>query len=105
MARALTAARVRVAPEHEAEYLQLLADLAARERAAGRNLWLFRSLKDPRQFLEFSESAEAARHRSVAARSADELRLERRLRQVADYAPDAEVAWSEVALCPVDSSS
>lgn len=96
---------MRVAPDHEVEYLRLLGELAGRERAAGRNLWLFRSAADPRQFLEFSECADAARHRSGTQRSMDEAALERRLRQLADYAPDADAVWSEVALCPVDSSS
>lgn len=105
MPRALTAARVRVAPEHEAEYLQVLGELAGRERALGRNLWLFRSADDPRHFLEFSECADVAGHRSVAERSAGDAVLERRLRQLAEYAPDADVVWSEVPLCPVESSS
>ncbi len=105
MARALSAARVRVAPEHEQEFFRVLCELAGYERAAGRRLWLFRNTDDPRWFIEFSESPDVSQHRSVVKRSAVELKLEERLRQLANYSPDANVMWREVPICPADSSS
>lgn len=104
-ARALTAARVRVPEAHEAEYLATLAELARLGAAAGRHLWVFRSADDPRLFLEFSESRTRDQHRHVAAASPAAAALERRLRELGDYAPDAGAFWTEVTLCPAASSS
>ena len=69
MPRALSIARVRVATEHEGEYLGVVAELAALAEARGQHVWVFRHGADPHTFVEFSESRGAADHRSVRSLS------------------------------------
>ncbi|HET7040531.1 MAG TPA: hypothetical protein VFI13_00870 [Gemmatimonadales bacterium] len=98
MPRSLSAARVRVAADREAEWLAVAARLAGLLEARGQHLWVFRSEQDPRLWLEFSESGDRAGHRSVAERTVEELSLEARLRTLATYDPDASALWTEVPL-------
>ncbi len=96
MARVLTVSRVTVRPGCEDAYLQTVHALAALCRSRGQRLWVFRSTSDPAGFLEFSESPTHASHRSRASRTDYELKLERKLRELATYAPDAWDLWEEV---------
>ena len=98
MPRALTVSRVTVPSQREADYVATLARLAARMRARGEQLWLFRDPEEPGAFLEFSESPSAERHRSRSARDAEESALEGRLEAIAAYAPGSRVLWAEVSL-------
>jgi hypothetical protein len=98
MPRTLSAARVRVAAEHESEWLAVVARLAALLAIRGQRLWVFRADRDPGLWLEFSESGDRADHRSVAERTVEELTLEARLRQLATYERDASALWTEVPL-------
>lgn len=96
MGRVLTISRVAVRPEHEAEYLRTIQELAEVGKSRARNLWLFRNPDEPGQFIEFSESGTEHNHRARASRTDREERLERRLRQIAEYEPDAWELWAEV---------
>src|SRR5262249_41988199 len=96
MARTLTVSRVRVGPGGESEYVAAVEALAALAEARGWHLWVFRSAADPRLFLECSESRSTESPRAVAARPADEQRLEERIRAVATYEPGAWDLWKEV---------
>ena len=59
---------------------------------------MFRNARDPRLFLEFSESATEMSHRAQASRLPEELKLEKKLQALATYAPDAWDLWTDVAL-------
>ena len=98
MPRTLSAARVRVPAEHEAEWLSAVARLAALLEKRGQHLWVFRAELDPGHWLEFSESGDRATHRSVIERTVEELTLEARLRALATYDRDASALWAEVPL-------
>jgi len=89
---------VTVRRQDETAYLAALEELAARLRARGESLWLFRhpTLRDT--FLEFSESPSPDQHRTRAARDPAETALELRLRSLAAYTKDAWVLWQEVPL-------
>ena len=102
MARVLTASRVRVPAASEADYLATLRELCQYADARGQRIWLFRNAKDPRLFIEFSESPTEMSHRAQASRLPEEIKLERRLQTIATYAPDAWELWSEV---PVATAS
>lgn len=102
MARTLTAARVRVPAQHEAEWLSVAARLAAHLGQRGQHLWVFRAESDPELWLEFSESGDRPEHRSVAAATPEIAALERRLREIAIYDADASALWTEVPLTPKD---
>ena len=69
--------------------------------ARGQKIWLFRNAKDPRLFIEFSESPTEMSHRAQASRLPEEIKLEKRLQSIATYAPDAWELWSEVSVWPV----
>ncbi len=96
MGRVLTISRVQVRPGCEEAYLQTVHALAALCHSRGQRLWVFRSLRDPAAFVECSESPTHASHRSRASRTDYELKLERKLRELATYAPDAWDLWEEV---------
>jgi hypothetical protein len=98
MPKVLTASRVRVPAPNEAEYLATLRELVPFAEARGQRIWVFRNAKDPRLFIEFSESATEMSHRAQASRLPEEIKLERRLQSVATYAPDAWDLWTEVPL-------
>ena len=66
--------------------------------ARGQRIWLFRNARDPRLFLEFSESATEMSHRAQASRLPEELKLEKKLQTLATYAPDAWDLWTDVAI-------
>lgn len=100
MPRVLTAARVRVAEEHEAEYLGLLEVLTRRLAARGQHLWVFRDRDDPRVFLEFTEGQDDATHRAAGPADAEEAALEARLAAVATYDDTRHARWDEVRLPP-----
>jgi len=100
--KVLTAARVRVSAANETEYLNTLRELSQFAEARGQRIWLFRNAKDPRLFIEFSESPTEMSHRAQASRLPEEIKLETRLQSLATYAPDAWELWSEV---PVTSTS
>ena len=98
MARVLTVARVRVAVEHQAEYLSVLAEIDAVGRARGRHLWVFRSGREPDTFLECSESGAPGDHRAVAPAAGREAALEARLRELAPRDASADALWHELPL-------
>jgi hypothetical protein len=93
---------VRVAAHNETEYVNTLRELSQFAEARGQRIWLFRNAKDPRLFIEFSESRTEMSHRAQASRLPEEIKLEQRLQSVATYAPDAWELWSEV---PVATTS
>ena len=101
MPKVLTAARVRVPAQHETEYVNTLRELSQFAEARGQRIWLFRNAKDPRLFIEFSESPTEMSHRAQASRLPEEIKLERRLQSIATYAPDEWELWSEVSVWPV----
>ena len=98
MPKVLTAARVRVSAPTETEYVNTLRELSQFAEARGQRIWLFRNAKDPRLFIEFSESQTEMSHRAQASRLPEEIQLEKRLQGLATYAPDAWELWSEVAV-------
>ena len=102
MPRVLTAARVRVPAQNETEYVNTLRELSQFADARGQRIWLYRNAKDPRLFIEFSESPTEMSHRAQASRLPEEIKLEKRLQSLATYAPDAWELWSEV---PVATTS
>lgn len=61
MARVLTMTRSAVAPDDEPAYLAARHEEAARFKASGDHLWLFRHETHPGVFLEFRESSDAGR--------------------------------------------
>jgi hypothetical protein len=98
MPRVLTASRARVPAPNEADYLATLRELVRFADARGQRIWVFRSAKDPRLFLEFSESPTEMSHRAQASRLPEEIQLEKRLQSLVTYAPDAWELWTEVSL-------
>jgi hypothetical protein len=98
MPRTLSAARVRVPAQHEAEWLAVAARLAGLLKARGQHLWVFRAESDPGLWLEFSESGDRPAHRAVAVPTPEIAALERRLRELAIYEADASALWTEVPL-------
>ncbi len=98
MPKVLTAARVRVPAPNETEYLSTLRELCQFAEARGQRIWVFRNAKDPRLFIEFSESNTEMSHRAQASRLPEETQLEKRLQSLVTYAPDAWDLWSEVSL-------
>jgi hypothetical protein len=98
MPKVLTASRVRVPAPNESDYLAVLRELQQFADARGQRIWLFRHAKDPRLFIEFSESPTEMSHRAQASRLPEEIQLEKKLKQLGTYAPDAWELWSEVPL-------
>ncbi len=98
MPKVLTASRVRVPAANQAEYLATLRELCQFAEARGQRIWLFRNAKDPQLFIEFSESPTEMSHRAQASRLPEEITLEKRLQDLATYAPDAWELWSEVSI-------
>ena len=94
MSRTLTAARAMVRPQDEQQYLALLPERAAAAQRRGARFWVFRNRSTPGAYLEFTESSAG----SAGARSAEEIEIERRMRDLALYGPDAEEVWEEHAL-------
>src|SRR5262245_1932324 len=101
MPKVLTAARVRVPTQNETEYVNTLRELSQFAEARGQRIWLFRNAKDPRLFIEFSESPTEMSHRAQASRLPEASKLEKRLQWIGTYAPDAWELWSEVSVWPV----
>ena len=93
---------MRVPPQNETEYVSTLRELSQFADARGQRIWLFRNAKDPRLFIEFSESPTEMSHRAQASRLPEEIQLEKKLKQLGTYAPDAWELWSEV---PVAATS
>src|SRR5437773_11283556 len=104
MPKVLTAARVRVPTQNETEYVNTLRELSQFAEARGQRIWLYRNAKDPRLFIEFSESPTEMSHRAQASRLPEEITLERRLLSLATCAPDAWELGSEVSVWPVAPS-
>jgi hypothetical protein len=96
MSRVLTIAHVTVSPGHEAEYVRTVHQLAEVARGRAQQLWLYRNPASPGRYIEFSESRTEITHRTRASRTDLEERLERRLREIAEYAPGAWELWTEV---------
>jgi hypothetical protein len=94
--RTLTVSRVSVREGADAEYLAAVRELAALHESRGRHLWVFRRPGRPGQYLECSESRDAASHRAMTEMAEDERRLEARIRMVADYASGSWDLWEEV---------
>jgi len=97
MGRVLTVSRVTVRPEQEKEYLATVQALAELGASRNQRIWVFRNSSKPHTYIEFSESPSRASHRARASRTADELRLEDKLRSLATYSSDAWEMWEEVA--------
>jgi hypothetical protein len=97
MGRVLTVSRVTVRPEQEREYLATVQALATLGASRSQRIWVFRNSSKPHTYIEFSESPSRASHRARASRTADELRLEDKLRSLATYSSDAWEMWEEVA--------
>lgn len=105
MPRLLTISHVTVATEHEAEYVRTFHMLAELAGGRAQRLWLFRSARAANSYVEFSEGPSELAHRARASRTDLEEKLERRLREIADYAPGAWDMWQEVPVPePQDSS-
>src|SRR5258708_10661220 len=98
MPKVLTASRVRVPAPNEADYLAVLRELQQFADARGQRIWLFRHAKDPRLFIEFSESPTEMSHRAQASRVPEEVQVEKKLKQLRTYAPDSSELASEVPL-------
>lgn len=98
MPKVLTAARVRVPAANELDYFATLRELAQFADARGQRIWVFRNAKDPRLFIEFSESQTEMSHRAQASRLPEETKLEKKLQSLVTYAPDAWELWNEVPL-------
>jgi hypothetical protein len=98
MPRVLTASRVRVPATSEADYFATLRELCQYADARGQRIWVFRNAKDPRLFIEFSESPTEMSHRAQASRLPEEIKLEKHLQNIVTYAPDAWDLWTEVSL-------
>ncbi len=96
MTRVLTIARVTVRPEHELEYIQAVHALAELGAPRGQHLWLFKSGRTPHTYLECSESRTEMSHRTRASRTDYEMKLELRLRAIAEYAPGSSELWEEL---------
>jgi len=96
MPRVLTVARATVLPEHEVEYIRTVHALAELGVSRGQNLWLFKSGRTAHTYLEFSESRTEMSHRTRASRTDYEVRLERRLHVIAQYATGSSELWEEV---------
>src|SRR2546428_13707594 len=94
MPKVLTAARVRVPPTNEADYLATLRELCQFADARGQRIWLVRNAKDPQLFTEFSESQTEMSHRAQASRLPEEIKLEKRLESLGAYAPGAWGLWA-----------
>jgi hypothetical protein len=87
---------VRVRQGAEPEYLAAVHELAALHESRGRHLWVFRGRGQPGLYLECSESRDADHHRAMIDLPEDELRLEARIRTVADYESGSWDLWEEV---------
>jgi hypothetical protein len=98
MPKVLTASRVRVPAPAEPEYLATLRELCQFAEARGQKIWVFRNAKDPRLFIEFSESPTEMSHRAQASRLPEEIKLEKKLQGLVTYAPDAWELWTGVSL-------
>src|SRR5438046_10698814 len=98
MPKVLTAARVRVPPTNEADYLATLRELCQFADARGQRIWLFRNAKDPQLFPAFSESQTEMPHRAQASRLPEEIKLRNRLQSLGTYAPDACELWTEASI-------
>jgi len=96
--KVLTASRVRVAAANEADYFATLRELCQFADARGQKIWVFRNARDPRLFIEFSESPTEMSHRAQASRLPEETKLEKKLQSLVTYAPDAWELWMEVPL-------
>ncbi len=80
----------------EQEYLAAVRELAALAEQRGWHLWVFRRPGDSGLFLECSESRSPERHRAVTHRPEDELKLEQRIRALAEYEEGAWDLWEEI---------
>lgn len=96
MARVLTVRRARVAAEHAQAYQSVLGELAARLEQRQQHLWVFQSRNDGESWLEFSEGADDAAHRSAGPANAEERALEASLLRLATYQDDGREIWDEV---------
>ena len=98
MPKVLTVSHVRVPAANEADYFATLRELCQFAEARGQRIWVFRNARDPRLFVEFSESQTEMSHRAQASRLPEETKLEKKLQSLVTYAPDAWELWSEVSL-------
>lgn len=96
MARVLTAARVKVLPAAEPEYIDTVQQLSWRLARRGQHIWLFRHRATPGVFLEFTEGQDEGTHRSAGPADDEERRLEARLHALGEYEDNAEIRWDEV---------
>jgi hypothetical protein len=96
MARVLTAARVKVSPAAEPEYIETVQQLSWRLARRGQHIWLFCHRAMPGLFLEFTEGQDEATHRSAGPADNDERQLEARLHALGEYEDNAAISWDEV---------
>ena len=94
MTRTLTVARARVPETAVQQYRALLPERAAAANRRGARFWVFQSASEDGTYLEFTEAPDG----SAGARTAEEIAIERRMRELALYGPDAEAVWEEVQL-------
>ncbi|MEO5826676.1 MAG: hypothetical protein ABIR59_12370 [Gemmatimonadales bacterium] len=99
MVRVLTAARVTVDPEHIDAWLDILEVLAARLKARGQHLWVFRAEGHADRWLEFTEGPDPVTHRSTGPADDEERILEASLRELAGYDDESTATrWQEISL-------
>ena len=95
MPKVLTAARVRVPPTNEADYLATLRELCQFAEARGQRIWIFRNAKDPQLFTEFSESQRRfTRYSPVGNRSPDAALAEMSERELVQLFHESQPAWT-----------
>lgn len=98
MPAVLSVSRAAVEPGNEAAYLVALRELARGLRERGQRLWVFRHPLRPGSYLECSEGRDPVSHRAGTAPDPALEPLERRLRSLAVYSPEAWDLWTEVSL-------
>src|SRR5260221_11970865 len=101
MPKVVTAARVRVPTQNETEYVNTLRELSQFADARGQRIWLFRNAKDPRLFIEFSESPTEMSHGAQASRLPEGIKRGKRRQALATNAPDA---WGRGREVPVPTT-
>ena len=98
MPRTLSARWVRLSEGLEQEYLETVRQVKAGVERGGGHFWLFRHPTLADVYLEFREhdGPPTAADRETA--DPELVRAERRLLEIAEYTPDAEVLWEEIPL-------
>ncbi len=98
MPRCLSARWVRLAHGLEQEYLDTLLRVKAAVERRGGHFWLFRHPTLADVYLEFREGVGPADSAELPPFDQELDGAERRLHEIAEYTPDAEVLWEEIPL-------